>query len=443
MAYTGLMSREAYFKNKRIAVIGLGNHGEMVEDVKYLIKAGAFVSVYDLKSEARIKNHLVFLRSIGLANYVCGSIPSEDLLDMDLIILSHEYDRKANFLRDIQVPIEYPETLFFKQAPPVTVIGVMGECGKSTVVSILSSIMEIACSPKNDQKSFVLDPDSNKGILSSLKKIKSGDIVIIRITDYISKELYNMRISPQVSIYASLPSKHSYDKSPFEILSYQTYNNFIIGSDEIIDNIRSYNIQPKAKMIRTRLTTIPKDWDFNGFTIVQNKEKLALILEIVSLFKIDFDDVEKVLNNWKWPKGRMEFIKKVKNIGFYNDSFSVNPKSTEFAIKNLSLNRNAILIFGGADLGNSYGDLYKIMPSYVHTLVLIPGSGTIKERLKIMDIKDIDIKSAPSIEEAVRLAMDSAKKGDVIIFSPGFGSVGIDGSRKERGEKFVKAVRAL
>jgi UDP-N-acetylmuramoylalanine-D-glutamate ligase len=80
-----------FFKNKRIAIVGLGCHGEMVNDTKYLIKSGAYVSVYDLKSEARLKKHIVYLRSIGLANYVLGQIPEDDLLDMDLIILSHEY----------------------------------------------------------------------------------------------------------------------------------------------------------------------------------------------------------------------------------------------------------------------------------------------------------------------------------------------------------------
>ncbi len=114
--------------------MGLGPEGNMVEDVKFLIKAGALVSVYDLKSEARLKSHLVLLRSLGLANHVCGSIPAEDLIDMDLIILSHEYPRDSSFLKAVDeknrrieldktkivekkekpIPIEYPETLFFR-----------------------------------------------------------------------------------------------------------------------------------------------------------------------------------------------------------------------------------------------------------------------------------------------------------------------------------------
>lgn len=191
-----------YFKNKRIAVIGLGHHGEMVEDVKFLIKSGALVSVYDMKSEARLKNHLVLLRSIGLANYVCGSIPADDLLDMDIIVLSHEYNRDANFLRAIynsskSILVEYPETFIFQ----TSTIGygccrIMGEFGKSSLISMLKPLFEIACKDRDGQKFFVIDPDSDEGILTHLKKIRSGDIVLIRIISPMMKELYNIRISP-------------------------------------------------------------------------------------------------------------------------------------------------------------------------------------------------------------------------------------------------------
>ncbi|MEN9524184.1 MAG: hypothetical protein RL536_253, partial [Candidatus Parcubacteria bacterium] len=261
------MATRDYFKGKRIAVIGIGAHAEMVEDVKYLIKAGAWVSIYDLKSEARLKNHLIFLRSVGLANYVCGSIPADDLLDMDLVILSHEYPRDSSFLKEVQaqkIPIEYPETLFFKLAPPVTLVGVIGACGKSTVISILAPLLREACKKYETQNLFVMDPESEDGILSHLKKIKSGDIVLIRIVDMILLELASMRISPHVAIFTSIPAKNSYLNSPFDILAYQTYNNFIVASDEVIDTTRLMKFQPRAKMLRTKATLIPADWGFMG-----------------------------------------------------------------------------------------------------------------------------------------------------------------------------------
>ena len=445
------MASRDYFKNKRIAVIGLGPHGEMVEDVKFLIKAGALVSIYDLKSEARLKNYLVFLRSIGLANFVCGSIPGDDLLDMDLIILSHEYTRESDFLKNVItqnntknkiIPIEYPETLFFKQAPPVTVIGVIGSCGKATIISMLSPMLEIACSSLDNQNFYILDPESSEGIIARLQKVKSGDIILLRIIEPMMKELYNIRISPHIAICTTFPTKYSYGFSPFELLNYQTYNNFIIASDEVIDATHTQKVQPKAKMLRTKASLIPTDWQFLGKG-AHDIDNAALAFQTAKLFKVSDDDVKRVLSFWKPLKGRLEFIKRVKNVDFYNDTASISPFSTETAIKTIGDGRNIVLIFGGAKGKGDYTSLYNSFSKNVHTVILLSGSGTLKERLVISKLHDVQICSALSIDEAVHMALENAKKGDKVLFSPGFDAIGIDGSRKERGERFVKAVRGI
>ncbi len=439
------MSSRDYFQGKRIAVIGLGPHGEMVEDVEYLIKAGALVSIYDLRSEARLKTHLVFLRSVGLANYVCGSIPPEDLLDMDLIILSSEYPRQSRFLKTVEdnkIPIEYPETLFFKLAPPVTVVGVMGAVGKATVMSMLKPMLEKACKNYEDQNFYTIDPESSDGVLTHLKKIKSGDVLLIRIVDLIMKELYEMHISPHVAVFTTIPSKGAYHQNPFEILSYQTYNNFIIGNDDIIDETHKLNFQTRAKMFRTKASIIPADWEFRGRGN-HDRDNAALALEAARLFKIRDDDARTILEKWKALKGRLEPVKKVKNVEFYNDTASVCSSSTSVALRSLAHNKNIVLLFGGADGGMDYKDLYTVVPECAHTMVLLPGSGTMKERLAIRKLEGVDVHSAPSVEEGVRIALEHAKKGDRVLFSPGFEAGGFDTSRTDRGERFVKAVRGL
>ena len=74
---------------------------------------------------------------------------------------------------------------------------------------------------------------------------------------------------------------------------------------------------------------------------------------------------------------------------------------------------------------------------------MIPGSGTTKTRKELLRLDNVQIFNAPNIDEAVKLSIEKARKGDKILFSPAFKAVGIDVSRKERGEKFVKSVRAL
>jgi UDP-N-acetylmuramoylalanine--D-glutamate ligase len=439
------MSSRDYFKGKRVAVVGLGPHGEMVEDVKFLIKAGALVSIYDLRSEARLKSHLVFLRSIGLANYVCGSIPGEDLLDMNLIILSAEYPRESSFLDTLKgtnIPVEYPETLFFKLAPPVMFVGVMGRVGKSTVMSMLAPMLERTCEKLGGPGFFIIDPESDEGILAHLKKIKSGDIVLARIIEPMMKELSDIRISPHVAVFTTVPTKNAYRQNPFEILSFQTYNNFIVASDVVIDETHRLNFQARAKMFRTRNSIVPADWVFEGRGL-HDKENAALALETARLFKTTDDDAREVLESWKPLKNRLEPVKKVRGIEIFNDSASVCEWSTHTALSCLAVNRNAVLIFGGANSGINYSALYKKIEQSVHTLILLPGSGTMRERGALNHLEGVTVVSAPSIEEAARLALDNSRKGDKIIFSPGFEAAGIDRSRLERGERFVRAVRAL
>lgn len=439
-----MVSRD-YFKDKRIAVIGLGPYGELIADIKYLIKSGSYVSVYDLRSEARIRNHTTYLKSIGLANCVCGSIPADDLLDMDMIILSHDYPRESSFLSEAKkkgIDIEYPETLFFKLSVPLIVIGVIGTCGKSTVLSMIRPILEKVCGDKGGQSFFVIDPDSAEGILSNLKNTNTGDIALVRITEEMAREYCNIRISPHVAVFTSVLPAMYYHESPFEILNFQTYNNFIVAPDHVIDATYNHKFQAKAKMLRTKPSLIPSDWDFSG-NGDHDRDNAALAIQVAKLFKADDDIIRHCIEEWKSLKGRLELIKKVRNVEYYNDTASVSNYSTEAGLRTISKGKDIVLIFGGVDRGYDYRTLYSILPNYVHTIVLLPGSGTLKERLALSRVENVLLLSAPSIEEATRLACDNAKKGDKVLFSPGFGAGGIDSTRKDRGERFARTVRIL
>ncbi|MDB5239164.1 MAG: hypothetical protein JWO00_499 [Candidatus Parcubacteria bacterium] len=434
-----------YFMGKRIAVIGLGPEGEMLADIRFMVKANALVSVYDLKTEARLGDTMMELRSLGLANCICGSVPPDDLLDMDLIVLSHEYPRSSSFLTDARkkgIEIEYPETLFLKLTPPVTVIGIMGACGKSTVLSMLAPMLDTATESEAEQASFAVDLESGDGILPNLKRMKSGDIIAMRIPDRMVPEIHALKWSPQVAIYTTVPVPNSYKETPFEILQYQTYNNYVIGSDHVIDTIRIANPQVKAKMLRTKGSSVPEDWLAPGRNIF-DREDAALALQAARLFHISDESAQNILSRWKPLRGRLEPIKKVRNVEFFNDTASVSPHATIAGMAALSSNRNLVMIIGGADKGADYRELYPALAQYAHTLVVLPGSGTMRERHAIHKLENIAVHSAPSVEEAVRLAFDNARKGDRVLFSPGFEAGGMDGSRIERGGRFVRAVRSL
>ena len=432
------MNYKDFFKNKRIAVIGLGPHGEMIADIKFLLRNKARVALYDMRSDKKLKGFLAELKEVGLERYTFGKVPADELLNAELIIISPELSKKSLFLKkatQAEIQIEYPETLFFKLAPSVTLIGIMGLYGKSTVAHLIYNILKKAFVDYEDQGLFFIDPESTNGALTHLKKIKKGDVVLSRIPDSLMQHYYEIHISPHVAVITS--------EIPFGILEFQTYNNFIVAPDAVVDMIKSQkNLSSKAKILRTRGSSIPLDWNIKP-RAVYDRENAALALQTSELFKVSSEIAKEVIQSFIGLKGRVELVKKVSGIEFYNDATSVVPQATLSALMTLASGKNIVLILGGAYTGHDYSNLIKNIPNYVSTIILLPGSGTLGFRADIENFPEINFVQVLSLEEAVKEALEHAKKGDRVLFSPAFDAVGVDISRKERGERFVKAVRGL
>jgi UDP-N-acetylmuramoylalanine--D-glutamate ligase len=432
------VSYKDYFKGKKIAIVGLGPHGEMLADIRFLLKNKALVSLYDMRSEERIKKYTFSLAVAGLQKFSFGKIRDEDLLDADLIILSPEISKKSNFLKKAitnNIEIEFSDTLFFKLSPPITLIGVLGIYGKSTISNLIYNILKKSFIEQKEQGLFLIDSDSNVGILNNLRKIKKGDLVVVRILENLIPHYNKLRISPHVAVITSPIS--------FDILEFQTYNNFIVATDEVIDSIKkNTNLSIKAKMLRTHSNSVPSNWHIplNSSYFLENA---SLALQTTDLFKVPHNVVQDVLQGFLGLKGRIELVKKVSGIEFYNDTASISPGSTLSALRSISMDKNVVLIFGGAYTGYDYDELLNNLSQYISTIVLLPGSGTIGLRQKIEKISDIKIVQVLYLEDAVIKAKENVRKGGKVLFSPGFDAVGIDISRKERGERFVKAVREL
>lgn len=432
------MNYKTFFNNRKISVIGLGPHGEMVTDIKFLLRNKSKVKLFDMRSEKRLKAFLPELTDLGLEEYYFGGINPDALLDSDLIIISPEISKKSFFLKkaiQAEIQIEFPETLFFKLSPPITLIGVLGVYGKTSVANMIYSVLKKTFTEYKNQGLFFIDPESDNGALTYLKKIKKDDVVLAKIPDSLLPHYHEIHISPHVAVITSITT--------FDLLAFQTYNNFIVAPDEVVDAIKSESkLSIKAKILRTRASSIPADWNIIGSTI-HTKENMALVLQTSELFKVQIDTVREFAQNSLHQKGCIEFVKKINNIEYYNDSNSISPKSTLSALQSISSNRNIVLIMGGAYTGHDYSELVKKISTYIHTIVLLPGSGTLGIRSMLDELEGIKIVQVLTLDEAVIKANEIAQKGDRVLFSPAFEAVGVDVSRKERGDRFVKLVRTL
>ncbi len=432
------MNYKEFFNKKSIAVIGLGPHGEMVPDIKFLLRNKANVAVYDMRSERRMKDYVTSLKDYGLDRYSFGKINDEELSNFDLIILSPEISKKSFFLKKAiqsEIQIEFPETLFFKLSPPITLVGILGLYGKTTIFNILLNILKKSFENYKNQGIFAIDPESNSGALLHLKKIKKDDVVIARIPESMISHYHDIHISPHVAVITS--------KINFDILDYQTYNNFIVASDKVVDSIKKEKDGVlKAKILRTRSSTVPTDWIVNTKG-KHDRDNISLILQTSELFKVSPEIVREVVEDIAYNKGCLEFVKKVSNVEFYNDSNSITPHSTVSALESFANNKDIVLIIGGAYTGHDYTELVKSIKEYMPKVILIAGSGSLGIRNNISEIENISFTQSISLEEAVSKSLEISNKGGVVIFSPGFDAVGVHISRKERGERFVKIVKSL
>lgn len=521
------MSYKNFFKGKRVAIVGVGEAGSMLPDIKFLAKLKVKVSVYDMRSRERLggekggRGIVGELETMLLDGGAAGQIISctwncavgdfaELLVQHDLIILGPEVPKNSRFLRkatEAGIQIEHADILFFKLIPPVTLIGVIGSVGKTAVAGMLehifdqaflneavtSSVMPIATVASADTRAidiesetgeeddedgddpsasaassskqkavkhgfFFVDPETT-GALHVLKKIKKDDIVIARMPEHLMDEYRVARVTPHVAVITHVsPSRIAKTTDAqrfFGILEFQTYNTFIVASDASVDVMKANTkFQLHAKIIRTRTSSVPVEWNVL-FANKHMRDNAALVYETAQLFKINPDLIRESLECTRGMSGRLERVKvaaskekkKDKPITFYNDSASIRPESTLAALRSLS-SQSTILIFGGAYTGVSYDELFQQLPKYISNLILIPGSGTLIERLEIEHFSAADdlypqVWHAPNIASAVKIANDLAKAGDQVLFSPGCDAGGIHGSREERGRTFISLVKAL
>jgi UDP-N-acetylmuramoylalanine-D-glutamate ligase len=327
----------------------------------------------------------------------------------------------------------------------------MGSCGKKTIISMLSESIKRSFRAKSMPPPFVIDGEySSGGSLAILSKIKKDGMIIVRISDNSLTEYVRARLSPSVAIIAVAPSAPDLFSALSKVLVYQTYNSFIVTTDDIADMIHNSDLhRNKAKIIRTHAGRVPAEWGI-AFRGEHEREDAALVLETASLFKIDDKFVRDAAIDYTEKKspGSMILVKRAKGVSFYDDSSSERPPATLAALRALSSSSSdpgaaTILIMGGAETGADYDILLENMPQYTKAVVLVPGSGTMGLRKRFMAMENLKCLSAPSVEAAVKLARAEAKSGDRILYSPAFAAAGYDSSRVARGERFVKAVRGL
>jgi UDP-N-acetylmuramoylalanine--D-glutamate ligase len=152
------------------------------------------------------------------------------------------------------------------------------------------------------------------------------------------------------------------------------------------------------------------------------------------------EGIQSALNSFKGLSHRLEYIKTINGIHFYDDSKGTNIDAVARALE--VFDQPVVIIMGGRDKGGDFKQLRELMVQHTKKLIVMGEAGD-AIRSVLEDSCQDGAQTADTMEDAVRLAYFSAIPGDIVLLSPGCSSFDMYTSYAERGEVFCKAVENL
>lgn len=477
------------FKDKKIAIIGLGTEGIAV--AKFLGGNYSSLTILDQLPEDKIiencpKDEKTFLKDLlkkAGVKQVFSDKYLGNLTDFDVVFRSPGlsfFNPKIQEAKKSGVEITSQIKLFFDLCP-AKIIGVTGTKGKGTTSSLIYEIMKKnnqetsnkeQTNPKiqipNHKPEVYLAGNIGYSALDLLEKIKPDDMVILELSSF---QLMDLEKSPHIAVVTNLTIDHldyhrneeEYRLAKYNILTHQSKNDLAIlnsgstftveqlkdiesdikyfgnhkESDQCIVDNNKVILDPKAR--NERICKLSEISLFGQ----HNLENIAAATLVSDYLHIPIETIKNTVKNFKGLPHRLEFVCEIDGIRFVNDSFATNPDPTIAAIDSFS--EDKILILGGSSKGANFYELAKkIINANVKAVVIVGEEGKkIEQVLKSTGFSGQLVEGGADMDNIVKNAQSVAKSGDVIILSPACASFGLFKNYKDRGEKFKLAVMNL
>jgi UDP-N-acetylmuramoylalanine--D-glutamate ligase len=155
--------------------------------------------------------------------------------------------------------------------------------------------------------------------------------------------------------------------------------------------------------------------------------------------QVELPKIAEVLGSFEGVEHRIEFVRELDGVKYYNDSKATNVDSLYYALG--SFKSPIVLIAGGKDKGNDYAQVLQLVKDNVKTLIAV-GQGGEKLEEYFSSVKPV-MSAGFSMEEAVKLARQTAKPGDIVLLSPACASFDMFNNYEHRGQVFKELVNGL
>lgn len=450
--------------NKKVAIIGLGVSN--IPLIDYMYDKKAKVTVFDDREEDKIPKEIMDKIKEYKFEFSFGKDNLSKLKNFDIIFRSPscmptkpELEEEAKNGAIVTTEIE-----MLMQMCPAKIIGVTGSDGKTTTTSLIYSIL------KKAGYNTYLGGNIGTPLFTKLEEMKPEDVVVLELSSF---QLMGMKISPHIGVITNITPNHlnihkdyqEYIDAKKNIFKYQNENDIIIlnydneitrnAAKETISKVVFFSHKEKlengfivdGKIIKKCEDDIRKHIIDTKDIILRgehNYENVATALAATETL-VNEDVAVEAIKEFKPVEHRIEFVKEINKVKWYNDSSSSSPTRTISGIN--AFDEEIVLIAGGYDKNLDYVPIAKPIVDKVKKLILIgQTSGKIYECVKEEAEKQntkIDIYMCNTLEETVNLAKRVAKPHQVVLFSPASASFDMFKNFADRGEQFKKLVNEL
>jgi len=417
------MRNTGYFKNKKIAIVGLARSGLACANLLYELGAEVFITdnqdnEYTNDNASRLISKKIHLE---LGRHTRGSVEGKDLVVISPGVPARALPVVWAAMSSIPVISEVEASWILC---PATIIAVTGSSGKTTVTTLIGNTLG-----KSGGRVFICG-NIGTPFSGEVSKMKEGDFVSLEISSF---QLETIRqFKPRVAVVLNICRNHldrykdmpEYINAKKRIYMNQDENDFLVL------NRKDIFLEDFAKDAKSKVVFFEEAKGLN-----QNQ---AAVLSVASALGIDKRFCLEVFNEFKGIEHRQEYVAKIKEVTFINDSKATIVESAVWAINNIS--SPIILIAGGRHKGIDYTEILAAAKGKVKQLVLI---GEAREKIKAALEAHLAIDEADTLEEAVKKAFLKASPGDCVLLSPMCSSYDMFKDFEERGKAFKEAVLAL
>lgn len=454
-------SVNAYFDTltgKRVAVLGIGVSNRPL--IRMLLARGIETLACDKTPRGALDPEVLELEQLGAKLHV-----GPDYLDgitADVVFRTPGMHPDIPALRQLRASgaAVTSEMEVFFEVCPCTIIAVTGSDGKTTTTTLIAEIL------KHAGRRVWLGGNIGTPLLPVAEKMEPDDIAVVELSSF---QLMGMTRSADVAVVTNLAPNHldvhkdmaEYIAAKQNVYLHQSKTGkLVVNMDNAITNGFAATAPGTVEKF-SRLGRPERGVWLNGDTIYRNDTPImkAADIRIPGVHNIENymaaacaveglaadADIDAVAKSFPGVEHRIEFVRELDGVKYYNDSIASSPSRTIAGLH--SFHQKVILIAGGYDKHIPFDVLGPEVCAHVKTLVLC-GATAAKIRVAVESAPGYkagtpDILEAHTLAEAVKLARSTAKPGDIVTLSPACAAFDQFKNFAVRGNTYKQLVNAL